>query len=271
MSQLQRDVFIIAIWILAIALVVVTTYVAIGRSPHKVLHAENTQVRLSDVVGASTTKRDLVDTLNLFLQHVTFREQMGGSARRGVLLNGPPGTGKTYIAKALAAEANMPFLSVSANQFQSMFATQTKRKVRNFFKALRRAARSNGGAIGFIDDFDAIGCARSGVGDGGAGVVFELLLQMQSFGVPAAGQRFVDNVARRVNRALPRKLALNRPIATEANVLVIAATNRATDLDPALVRPGRFDRTIHFDLPPRNDRSEISEYYLARKYKPWGY
>ena len=156
MSQLQRDVFIIAIWILAIALLALATYIAIGRSPHKVLHAENTQVRLSDVVGASTTKRDLVDTLNLFLQHVTFREQMGGSARRGVLLNGPPGTGKTYIAKALAAEANMPFLSVSANQFQSMFATQTKRKVRNFFKALRRAARSNGGAIGFIDDFDAI-------------------------------------------------------------------------------------------------------------------
>ena len=248
---------------LGVVLLALALYAAIGRSPHTALHADPSQVRLSDVVGASTNKGDLLDTLNLFLHHVTFRQQMGGSAPRGVLLEGPPGTGKTYIAHALAAETDVPFFSVSASQFQSMVPGQTSRKVRNFFKALRRVARSKGGAIGFIDEFDAIGSARSG--DGSVGIVYELLLQMQSFGLPSARQRVVDDLARRLNRLLPSKLTLRRRAVAEANVLVIAATNRAADIDPALMRPGRFDRTIHFDLPPRNDRLEIAEYYLARK------
>ena len=92
---------------------------------------------------------------------------MGGSARRGVLFEGPPGTGKTYLAKAMAAEAGVPFLFVSASEFQSMFYGQTNRKIRTFFKALRKAARAEGGAIGFIEEFDAIGGSRSGMGISG--------------------------------------------------------------------------------------------------------
>lgn len=264
-SQLQIAIPVAALMALALAV-----YFAIGRSPHTALRAEDLPVRLSDVVGASTTKRDVTDTLNLFLNHATFREQMGGSARRGVILEGPSGTGKTYMAKALAAEAGVPFFSVSATAFHSMFAGQTNRKVRTFFKELRRAARSKGGAIGFIDEFDAIGAARSGVGVGngrndGASVVHELLQQMQNFHAPSKRHRLRGAVADQLNRVLPTRLALRRPTPPEANVLVIAATNRAADLDPALVRPGRFDRTIHFDLPPRHDRLEIAEYYLARK------
>ncbi|MEQ1874848.1 MAG: AAA family ATPase, partial [Ilumatobacteraceae bacterium] len=264
------EVAAVIVGIAALVLLAVAAYVVVGRSPHTVLRAEDVQVRLSDVVGASTTKRDVSDTLNLFLNHVTFRQQMGGSARRGVLLEGPTGTGKTYLAKALAAEAGVPFFSVSANAFQSMFVGQTNRKLRNYFKALRRAARAKGGAIGFIDDFDAIGAARSGTGvgnsrDGAASVVFELLVQMQSFGLPSTRRKLAGRVADQLNRVLPGRLAIKRPATREANVLVLAATNRAADLDPALMRPGRFDRTIHFDLPPRNDRQEIAEYYLARK------
>ena len=257
-AQLQ-----LAIPVVVAALLVLAVFVAIGHSPHAVLRAEDLPVRLSDVVGASTTKRDVVDTLTLFQNHVTFRQQMGGAARRGILLEGSTGTGKSYMARALAAEADVPFLSVSASAFQSMFAGQTNRKLRNYFKALRRAARRKGGAIGFIDDFDAIGAAR--VGDGGASVVYELLLQMQSLGQPSTRGRFVDGMAHQMNRILPRRLTLRRPAFQEANVLVIAATNRAADIDPALMRPGRFDRTIHFDLPPRTDRLQIAEYYLARK------
>lgn len=280
MSQLQLgipvivsdhpEVAAVVVGVVALVLLSLAAYIAIGRSPHTVLRAEDMQVRLSDVVGASTTKRDVSDTLNLFLNHVTFRQQMGGSARRGVLLEGPTGTGKTYLAKALAAEAGVPFFSVSASAFQSMFVGQTNRKLRNFFKALRRAARAKGGAIGFIDDFDAIGAARSGTAvgngrNGAASVVFELLVQMQSFGLPSTRRKLAGGIADQLNRVLPSKLAIKRPATREANVLVIAATNRAADLDPALMRPGRFDRTIHFDLPPRNDRQEIAEYYLARK------
>ena len=251
-------------------LLMLVPYVGAGRSPHTLLRPEDSAVRLADVVGATATKREAVDTLNLFLNHVTFQRQMGGSARRGVLFEGPPGTGKTYLAKALAAEAGVPFLFVSASEFQSMFYGQTNRKIRTFFKAMRKAARAEGGAIGFIEEFDAIGGARSGMGansgrEGGAGIVNELLVQMQSFELPTAWQKTKGALVEKLNRLLPTGLAVRRPKLEQANVLVIAATNRAADLDPALLRPGRFDRTIHFDLPPRADRVEIAEYYLARK------
>ncbi len=245
-------------------------YIGAGRSPHTVLRPEDSNVRLADVVGASATKREAIDTLNIFLNHQTFRDEMGGAARRGVLFEGPPGTGKTYLAKALAAEAGVPFLFVSASEFQSMFYGQTNRKVRAFFKALRKAARSEGGAIGFIEEFDAIGAARSGMGggngrEGGAGIVNELLVQMQSFELPTGTQKFTSWFIDRTNRLLPSHRAMLRPKLQQANVLIVAATNRAADLDPALLRPGRFDRTIHFDLPPRADRLEIAAYYLDRK------
>jgi cell division protease FtsH len=245
-------------------------YLGSGRSPHTVLRPEDSSIRLADVVGASGTKREAVDTLNLFLNHKTFNSEMGGTARRGVLFEGPPGTGKTYLAKALAAEAGVPFLFVSASEFQSMFYGQTNRKVRTFFKALRKAARLEGGAIGFIEEFDAIGAARSGMGvgnsrEGGVGIVNELLVQMQSFDLPTGRQKLKGAMIDKINRLLPPHISLKRPKLEYANVLVVAATNRAADLDPALMRPGRFDRTIHFDLPPRSDRLEIAEYYLGKK------
>jgi len=251
-------------------LLMLVPYIGAGRSPHTLLRPEDSTVRLTDVVGAKATTREAVDTLNIFLNHETFRSRMGGSARRGLLFEGPPGTGKTHLAKALAAEAGVPFLFVSASEFQSMFYGQTNRKVRTFFKALRKAARAEGGAIGFIEEFDAIGAARSGMGvgnsrEGGVGIVNELLVQMQSFELPTFGQRCRGGIIDRVNRLLPAARQFRRPALQQANVLVIAATNRAADLDPALLRPGRFDRTIHFDLPPRADRLEIADYYLQRK------
>src|SRR5437763_9223470 len=101
--------------------------------------------------------------LNLFLGHRTFKERMGGSPRRAILFEGPPGTGKTYMAKAMAAEAGVPFLFVSSTAFQSQFYGATGRKIRNYFKALRKAADEEGGAIGFIEEIDAIAGARSGM------------------------------------------------------------------------------------------------------------
>ncbi len=114
---------------------------------------------------------------------------MGGNARRGVLFEGLPGTGKTHLAKAMAAEAGVPFLFVSASEFQSMYYGQTNKKIRSFFKALRKAAHDEGGAIGYIEEFDAIGGSRSGMNTGSmregiVGVVNELLVQMQSFDLP---------------------------------------------------------------------------------------
>ena len=241
-----------------------------GRSPHTLLRASDSKIRLDDVVGAEQTKREAIDSMNLFLMSTTFQREMGGSARRGVLFEGPPGTGKTYLAKAMAAEAGVPFLFVSASEFQAMYYGQTNKKIRSFFKALRKAAREEGGAIGYIEEFDAIGGARSGMNSGSmregiVGIVNELLVQMQSFDLPTGGEKFRGKFVDWINRFLPTHRHLRRPAHTPENVLIVAATNRAADLDPALLRPGRFDRVIGFNLPPRSDRVHIAQYYLDRK------
>lgn len=241
-----------------------------GRSPHVLYRPEEMGIGLGDVVGADAVVEEAVKTLNLFLNHRVLREEMGGNPRRGVLFEGPPGTGKTYIAKALAAEAGVPFLFVSSSAFQSMYYGQTNRKIRSYFKALRSAARREGGAIGFIEEIDAIGSARTGMSGGGGregvvGVVNELLIQLQSFDHPTGWQRARGVLVDSVNRWLPADRRIVKRAPEPANVLVIGATNRAGDLDPALLRPGRFDRTISVDLPSRSGRRQILDYYLARK------
>ena len=256
--------------VLLLGLVVILPMVGAGRSPHVLYRASEIDVSLADVKGAGVVVDEVVKTLNLFLAFKTFRERMGGTPRRAILFEGPPGTGKTYMAKAMAREAGVPFLFVSSSAFQSMFYGQTNRKIRAYFRALRKAARREGGAIGFIEEIDAIGAARSGVGsstgrEGIAGVVNELLIQLQSFDTPPTGRRMVASLFDVVNRWLPHDRQLRRPHTQPANILVIGATNRAVDLDPALLRPGRFDRSIYFDLPSRSGRREIIDYYLDKK------
>ncbi len=258
--------------LLTVALVAVLAVpmVGAGRSPHVLFRPSEIDTRLEDVKGCGVVVEEVVKTMNLFLHHRTFKERMGGTSRRAVLFEGPPGTGKTYLAKAMAAEAGVPFLFVSSSAFQSMYYGQTNRKIRSYFKALRRHARREGGAIGFIEEIDAVGAARSGMGasthrEGISGVVNELLVQLQSFDQPAPAGRLWGWLVDQLNRWLPARSQLRKPVTAPANVLVVGATNRALDLDPALLRPGRFDRSIHFDLPNRSGRREIIDYYLDRK------
>jgi ATP-dependent Zn protease len=292
--------------LLAVAMVVY--FVAIGRSPHQVVRPEQIDVRLSDVVGIDVVKAEVVRSLNLFLSHKAFAQEMGGRPRRGLLFDGPPGTGKTYTAKAIAAEANVPFLFATATSFQSSFQGATQRKVRSYFKALRNLARREGGAIGYIDEFDALGGARSGVvaatpqaalpsrmqcggmegltvvpasaagGLGGARVhtpfvgtgdlgmaVQELLVQLQSFDQPSNAERFVGAVVDAINRFLPAHHQLKKAPLKPANIMLIATTNRPDSLDPALLRPGRFDQRLAFDRPDKAGRRELIDHFLARK------
>jgi ATP-dependent Zn protease len=262
--------FVPAFFIVAILTVVlVLPMLGATRSPHVLFRPNEIEIGFDDVVGADVVKEEVQRTLNLFLAHRTFREELGGSPRRGILFEGSPGTGKTYMARAMAREAGVPFLFVSSSAFQSMYYGATNRKIRSYFRALRRAARAEGGAIGFIEEFDAIGAARSGMGSGNSegvsGVVNELLVQLQSFDEPTWLTKVQGVVVDLVNRFLPARLELPKPRPAPANVLIVGATNRADNLDPALLRPGRFDRSIFFDLPNRTERREIIDYYLDRK------
>ena len=288
----------------------------LGRSPHVVFRPEQLDVRLDDVVGIEPVKAEVVRSLNLFLAHRTYAAKMGGRPRRGLLFEGPPGTGKTYLAKSMAAEAGVPFLFVSATAFQSSFAGATTRKIRAYFRALRAAARREGGAIGFIEEFDALGTARSNLAtsptptstspapgwagcqtlpagltrtspaspaspptptgapgrvvqpsmtESAASYVNELLVQMQSFDTPTGWQRLTGALCGTANLLLPAHRQLPKPIPSQPNVLLIAATNRAESLDPALTRPGRFDRRLTFERPPKTSRRALVDHFLARK------
>ncbi len=255
---------------------------AAGRSPHVRYQPSELTVGFDEVVGLGIVRDEVIKPLNLFLAYKTCRDRMGGNPRKAILFEGPPGTGKTYMAKAMAREAGVPFLFVSASAFQSMYYGQTNRKIRSYFKVLRKAAREEGGAIGFIEEIDAIAGARSGMraapvpqgldrsvsaatSEGISGVVNELLIQLQSFDHPTGGSRMRGAVIDKVNRWLPPARQIKKHPPESSNILVIGATNRAADLDPALLRPGRFDRSIHFDLPSRSGRRDIIDYYLDRK------
>ncbi len=256
---------------------------AAGKSPHVLYRPGDITTGFDDVVGIDGPKNEIIRSLNLFLAHQSFKDSMGGTPRRALLLEGPPGTGKTYMAKAMAKEAGVPFLFVSSSAFQSMFYGQTNRKIRSYFRELRAAARKEGGAIGFIEEIDAIAAARSGmrskmsgitaaatvnrsqVAEGTAGIVNELLIQMQSFDEPTKSMRWKNKFIGAVNSMLPEARQISTTPSGSANVLLLAATNRADDLDPALLRPGRFDRSIHFDAPGKVGRRAIIDYYLGRK------
>jgi cell division protease FtsH len=254
-----------------------------GRSPHLLIRPEHIEVGLEDVRGLDAQVDEVVRSLNVFLGYSTFRERLGGNPRRGILFEGPPGTGKTYLARAMARQAGVPFLFVSAPAFQSMWFGMTGARIRSFFKALRKAARREGGAIGFIEEIDAIGSDRGGAptpsGSDGrrgssvhhmmspstGGMVNELLIQMQSFDQPPWLHKIRDRFMEWVNGYLPagRRLRTRRP--RYHNILVIAATNRADSLDSALLRPGRFDRRLYFDLPTKKGRRDLIDYFLDRK------
>jgi ATP-dependent Zn protease len=253
-----------------LVLVIAVPMAVAGRSPHVLYRSSEIAIGMDDVRGAGIVKEEVTRTLDLFLAYKTFRDTMGGTPRRAILFEGPPGTGKTYMAKAMAREAGVPFLFVSSSAFQSMYYGQTNRKIRSYFKALRSAARKEGGAIGFIEEIDAIGGARSGMGsstgrEGISGVVNELLIQLQSFDEPTRGDRARGVFVDLANRYLAPHRQLRKRAPTAANVLVVGATNRAADLDPALLRPGRFDRALYFGLPGRSDRRDIIDYYLGKK------
>jgi cell division protease FtsH len=284
LPDLGPDAWLYAVPLLLIGMLALVTLLplASGRSPHVRFSADQIGITFADVRGIDTVLEEVTRTLQIFLTYKTFREELGGNPRRGILFEGKPGTGKTHMAKAMAAEAGVPFFFVSAPAFQSMWFGMTARKIRGFFKVLKKAARKEGGAIGFIEEIDAVGGARGGVetatthrsgaltvsrmvNSAAEGMVNELLVQLQSFDTPPFWGRLKYFFIDFANLFMPANRQVRKRPAEYSNVLIIGATNRAQDLDPALLRPGRFDRTLYFDLPSRAGRRDLIDYFLARR------
>ncbi|OQA04117.1 MAG: ATP-dependent zinc metalloprotease FtsH [bacterium ADurb.Bin400] len=203
-----------------------------GKSTARVFMG-NTKVTFKDVAGQVEPKQELVEVVE-FLKNPKKFHDLGAEIPRGVLLVGPPGTGKTMLAKAVAGEAGVPFFSISASEFVEMFVGVGASRVRDLFLRAKR----NAPAIIFIDELDAIGRQR-GAGLGGSHdereqTLNQILVEMDGFD-------------------------------TNDNVIVVAATNRPDVLDPALLRPGRFDRRVVIDLPDRIEREEILKVHTKKK------
>jgi cell division protease FtsH len=204
-----------------------------GKSRARLYGNEKDKATFADIAGSTEAKQDLAEVVE-FLKYPKKFASLGARIPKGVLLVGPPGTGKTMLSRAVAGEANVPFFSISGSEFVEMFVGVGASRVRDLFSK----AKKNAPCIIFIDEIDAVG-RRRGSGMGGGHdereqTLNQILVEMDGF---EQGQ----------------------------NVIVLAATNRADVLDPALLRPGRFDRRVNIGLPDRKEREAILKVHYTKK------
>jgi len=204
-----------------------------GKSKARLYGQDKEKVLFEDIAGNDNAKQDLQEVVD-FLKHPKKYKELGAKIPKGVLLVGNPGTGKTMLARAVAGEAGVPFFSISGSEFVEMFVGVGASRVRDLFSK----AKKNAPCIIFIDEIDAVGRKRgSGMGGGHderEQTLNQILVEMDGF----------DG---------------------DTNVIVLAATNRADVLDPALLRPGRFDRRVTITLPERKDREAILKVHFKKK------
>lgn len=204
-----------------------------GRSKHRMMQKEQTNVTFNDVAGIEEAREEVHEIIE-FLRSPKKFQRLGGRIPRGILLVGEPGCGKTLLAKAIAGEADVPFFSISGSDFVEMFVGVGASRVRDLFKQ----AKENSPCIIFLDEIDAVGRKR-GASFGGGGhdereqTLNAILVEMDGFD-------------------------------TNSQVIVIAATNRSDVLDPALVRPGRFDRQVYVSLPDLQGRYDILKVHMRK-------
>ena len=203
------------------------------------IKGEQVNIHFADVIGLEEAKEEAKELVDLIKDRTRIKK-IGGKILRGILMVGPPGCGKTYLAKAIATECGIPFISMAASEFVEIFVGVGASRVRKLFKKARRLAYGYGACMIFIDELDAIGRQRNLFSQGGGG----------------------QETSSTQNQLLVEMDGLKQK---EENVIIIGATNAQEEsLDPALLRPGRFDRKIYIDRPSLGDREKIFRYYLGK-------
>ncbi|MDP2940386.1 MAG: AAA family ATPase [Candidatus Omnitrophota bacterium] len=205
----------------------------------KAIAGEEVGVKWDDIIGMEEAKQEALEVVKLITDRVQL-QRMGGKILRGILMLGPPGCGKTYLAKGIATESKLPFISISGSEFVEMFVGVGASRIRKLFKQAHQLAYTEGGCIIFIDEIDAVGAQRA---------------IDRGFG----GQTEFNTT---LNQLLVEMDGLKEK---EYNVVIIGATNvPETFLDPALLRPGRFDRKIYVTFPDLEAREKLFQYYLSK-------
>ncbi len=211
---------------------------SMGGKTGSIIDPKEIKIGFNDVIGLTEAKREAMEVVSLIKDRAKIR-RIGGKVIKGLLMVGPPGCGKTYLAKAIAAEAKVPFLSISGSEFVEVFVGVGASRVRSLFKKAKALAYMHGSAIIFIDEMDAIGSQR----------------RFSAFGSSES-----DNT---LNQILVNMDGLDNE--KGGSVIVIGATNAAEGvLDPALLRPGRFDRRINITKPNLRDREALFTYYVKK-------
>jgi cell division protease FtsH len=208
-------------------------FMTLGKSKAKIYMENEIKINFKDVAGVDEAKQELMEVIEFLKNPARFTE-LGGRIPKGILLVGPPGTGKTLLAKAVAGESGVPFFSLSGSEFVEMFVGLGAARVRDLFEQAKKKAP----CIIFIDELDALGKARG-------------------FGMPGGGH---DEREQTLNQLLTEMDGFD----PNAGVILMAATNRPEILDPALLRPGRFDRHVLVDRPDKTGREEILKVHIRR-------
>jgi len=210
-----------------------------SKTSKKTISGQELAITWSDVIGMDEAKQEAFEVVRLVKDRAEL-QRIGGKILRGILMLGPPGCGKTYLAKAIATEARLPFISMSGSEFIEMFVGVGAGRIRSLFKKASQLAELNGGCLIFIDEIDAVGAQRA---------------TDKGFG----GQRESNTT---LNQLLVEMDGLKEK---DLNIVIIGATNMPEYfLDAALLRPGRFDRKIYVDKPSLEDREKLLSYYLKK-------
>ena len=210
-----------------------------SQSSKKSIAGESIGIKWADVIGMDEAKQEALEVVSLVKDRAEL-QRVGGRILRGILMLGPPGCGKTYLAKAIATEVGLPFISMSGSEFVEMFVGVGAGRIRSLFKKARELAELKGGCIIFIDEIDAVGAQRAA--DSGFGGQTETNTTLNQLLVEMDGLKEKD-----------------------LNIIMIGATNMPENfMDAALLRPGRFDRKIYVDMPNLEDRKNLLAYYLQK-------